>query len=92
MAMGGLSRRGMETICTVLNLPRPLNKNRWQAHLRDVYDASEATAKSSSTKAVEEEVNLTGDRYKLAVSGDGSWRKQGFSSLHGIVLSCDVMV
>ena len=35
-------------------------------------------------KAIEEACGQSNER-KLTVSGDGTWQKRGFSSLHGVV-------
>jgi hypothetical protein len=35
-------------------------------------------------KAIEEACSQSNER-KLTVSGDGTWQKRGFSSLHGVV-------
>lgn len=85
MAMVGHGHQGLETICATMNLPKPINKNSWQEHMKEIADSVEFITRTGFSKSAREEAHLTGDKDSLAVSGDGSWRKQGFASLQGVV-------
>lgn len=84
MTLLGKGHRGLTSLCGVMNLPKPVNHISYRNHMRTIAQVSQDVAKSSLENAVEEESVLS-DSKDIAVSGDGSWRKQGFSSLQGVI-------
>ena len=39
----GISREGMSTICSILNIPQPMSKQAWSNHINVLYDAHKQT-------------------------------------------------
>lgn len=75
---------GMNTFCSIMDMPPPLQKTAYTRLLKDIaHDVSRA-ANSSMTEAAEQEIRETGHA-KITVSGDGSWKTRGHSSQIGIV-------
>jgi len=89
MRMLGVSQTGAEKFCAFMDLPRPLFPKTYSELTEIVRNASEKVKYMSIKSAGDEEKQLTlennADFVGLTVSGDGSWRKRGFSSLHGVV-------
>ena len=101
----GVGHQGLEKFTCVMNMLPPMNENAYRDHVKAVRDATESVAKESMSKAANDvkefyEPNEEG-LYDIAVSGDGTWRKRGFSSSYGVVtvlstvtgkaLDCEVM-
>lgn len=74
---------GLQTLCHLMDLPSPVTQGSYQNIVQNLKNAATKVAEESMTRAVEEEIKLTGTR-RLYVSGDGSWRTQGFSSRQGV--------
>ena len=88
-----------------MNMLPPMNENSYRDHVKALRNAAESVAKSSMSKGageVKEFYEPAEDGlYDIAVSGDGTWRKRGFSSSYGVVtalstitgkaLACEVM-
>jgi len=83
----------------------PMNENAYRDHVQAVRDAAERTAKESMSRAADKVKEFyepdEGGTFNIAVSGDGTWRKRGFSSSFGVVtvlstitgkaLDCEIM-
>lgn len=101
----GVGHQGLVKFTCVMNMLPPMNENSYRDHVQALRNAAEAVAKASMTKAageVKEFYEPAEDGlYDIAVSGDGTWRKRGFSSSYGVVtalstitgkaLDCEVM-
>lgn len=74
---------GMQTFCSVMDLPPPIEKATYSKISRQILTAAETAANISQKKAAEDEISMTGDK-KITISGDGSWKTRGFSSQIGI--------
>lgn len=71
----------------LIDLPRPINRTSFMEYNVRYVQACKKVALASMQKAVNEETQLTGSKF-LAVSGDRSWRTQGFQSKQGVVTLC----
>ncbi|XP_014479554.1 PREDICTED: uncharacterized protein LOC106746921 [Dinoponera quadriceps] len=89
MRMLGVSQAGAEKFCAFMDLPRPLFPKTYADLTEIVSSATEKVKNMSIKSAGDEERRITleknPDSVGLTVSGDGSWRKRGFSSLHGVL-------
>ena len=83
----------------------PMNENSYRDHVKAVQTAAESVALESMSKAATEVKEFYKEKkdglYNIGVSGDGTWRKRGYSSFYGVVtvistvtgeaLDCEVM-
>lgn len=77
----GLS--SLSTFCAVMGFPAPVSQKAYDAINQNILKATSNVAKSSMQNAVQNEINLTGSS-DITVSGDGSWKTRGHSSLVGV--------
>ena len=90
MRMIGVGLSGVRKFCGLMDLPAPVAQTTYDKIVHHIYDASKRISDIFFQKAVQEEKQETAKHTKdsdcidLIVSGDGSWRKRGFSSLYGI--------
>ncbi len=83
----GLGRNGAEKICCVMNMPPPQLYKYYKAHAHAVKNAAKGVAEDTMLEAAAEIRAKKGgaEFVEVGVSGDGSWQKRGYSSLHGTV-------
>ena len=87
-----------------MNTLPPMQENSFQDHIKAVKKAAQIAAKKSMSKAAEGKIfyELEQDGVcNIGISGDGTWRKRGFSSCYGVVtamptvtgkaLDCEIM-
>lgn len=83
---GGL--QNLKMFCSILDITASFSNNIYYTFLDNLHAASSAVFKHFQSKAVKEEIegNVAAGKEPLhvTVSGDGSWKKRGFSSLFGI--------
>lgn len=101
----GVGHQGLVKFTCVMNMLPSMNENSYRDQVKTVRDSVESVAKDSMSRAageVKEFYEPAEDGcYNVAVSGDGTWRKRGFSSSYGVVtalstvtgkaLDCEVM-
>ncbi|XP_039302928.1 uncharacterized protein LOC120357167 [Solenopsis invicta] len=86
----GHGSTGERKFCGLMDLPPPVAQNTHDKIQKNICTASKAIAEVSMRNAVEEEqlrMSLEEEKEnvtELAVSGDGTWQKRGFSSLFGV--------
>jgi len=88
MRLIGVGLNGIIKFCAFMDLPRPIFQSFYDRVLRSLVVATSAVREISCKKAAVQEKNMSiekGEIEGVTVSGDGSWRKRGFSSLYGIV-------
>lgn len=87
MRLLGVSLGGAEKFCAFMDLPRPIFQSFYDTIVGQIRDATESIKTVSFELAGEEEKKLTAEKCGkvdgLTVSGNGTWRKRGFSSLDG---------
>ena len=80
---------GLEKICGLMNLPKPVARNNYDNISNRIGDAAKFVAERSMIEAAEEENRLEGTD-NISVSVDGTWQKRGFASLNGVVIAIGV--
>ena len=85
----GIGYAGLQMFCGIMDLPKCVTKTFYNTIVGYIRRATELVAKESMNRAAMEESLITGagiDNFngEIAVSGDGTWQKRGFSSLHGV--------
>jgi len=82
---GGL--QSLKMLCTILDITYSFSNNIYYTFIENLHTASKALFENFQKKAVKEEISENtaagNEPTNLIVSGDGSWKKRGFSSLFG---------
>ena len=85
----GIGHQALTKFTGVMNMPSPMNENSYRDHVAAVKNAAETVCKKSMGNAVEEVKSFYEPEqdgiFDIGVSGDGTWRKRGYSSSYGIV-------
>lgn len=80
----GHGHAGISTFCGLMDCLKPVAQSAYDSINEQLSEVCETVAKESMKAAVTEEKAATSsDSLGLNISGDGSWRKKGFSSLQG---------
>jgi len=83
MRLLGVGLHGKK-FCVFMELPWPIFHSFYDKVVKIICDATERVCKASMENAVKIEKNARkGLPNELIISGDGSWKKRGFSSLFG---------
>lgn len=88
MRLLGVGLQGIKKFCAFMELPQPVYHSFYDKLIKNLQIATSAVCKQSILKAAQEEHAASiakGKTNGLTVSGDGTWRKRGFSSLYGLV-------
>ncbi|CAF4913332.1 unnamed protein product, partial [Rotaria socialis] len=80
----GIGHQGLVKLCAILNVPLPIDEDHFSDTLDYLLPTFESYTLGSMKNAVEEACKKSNGR-KITASGDGTWQKRGFSSLHGVV-------
>ncbi|CAF3973573.1 unnamed protein product [Rotaria sordida] len=80
----GISHQGLVKLCGVLNVPPPIGDDHFSRTITHILPVFESHKLNSMKNAIEEACSESNKR-ELTVSGDGTWQKRGFSSLHEVV-------
>lgn len=86
MRLLGIGLHGIIKFCAFMELPRPIFQSFYDTVVHNISIATASVReKSTKTAAVQEKTKCieAGQTDGITVSGDGSWRKRGFSSLYG---------
>ncbi|GFY19655.1 uncharacterized protein TNCV_4648271 [Trichonephila clavipes] len=78
----GLS--SLETFCSLMCLPNPVSQKAYDRINAKIADINEALANASMKKAAAEEKIIDGTVNSVVVSGDGTWKTRGHTSLIGV--------
>lgn len=89
MRLLGIGLEGCKKFCGVMDLPPPVTQATYDLHVENIRQASLVVCEASCQRGVEEEKEAllqkdVEDPFKLTVSGDGTWKKRGHSSLYGV--------
>lgn len=87
MRLLGIGLHGIEKFCAVMELPCPIFHSCYDKFCKIIDTCVAAVCENSIKNAVFEEKQMSEENGMLdgiTVSGDGSWRKRGFSSLFGV--------
>ena len=84
----GIGHQGLGKVLSVLNLPPPMNKSAYKDSVQTLCNAAKKVAETSMRNAVSQTKELyeggEDGIVNIAVSGDGTWRKRGYTSSIGI--------
>lgn len=88
MRLLGLGFRAVNIFCSVMELSKGFGRKSYYSFVTNMNTASKSVFESVQQKAFEEEkaknVENGNREDHLSVSGDGTWKKRGFSSLFGV--------
>lgn len=87
MRLMGIGINGVKKFCAFMDLPHPVYQKAFKKIMDTLHEVSETVCFSSMKSAAQAEKEKTiaeGETRGITVSGDGSWRRRGFSSLFGI--------
>lgn len=84
--MLGIGLAGIKTFCGIMDLPKPVCHSFYDTIVSNIHAAVKKIWELSMKRAVEDEKQSSFEKVDdgLTVSGDGTWRKQGFSSLFNV--------
>ncbi|GFY63543.1 uncharacterized protein TNIN_313701 [Trichonephila inaurata madagascariensis] len=74
----------LETFCSLMCLPNPVCQKAYDKINAKIADVSEALANASMKKAAAEEKIIHGTVNSVVVSGEGTWKTCGHTSLIGV--------
>ena len=85
----GVGHQGLAKFAGTMNMPPPMNENAYRDAVEAVGKAAQTVCQQSMRAAVEDvktyyEPEADGV-FDIGISGDGTWRKRGYSSIYGIV-------
>ena len=85
----GIGREGINVFCNFMDLCDGISSTAYTRIIAHIYDVSKNVFKSVCEKAVREEQEKNAKNeiplLNLKVSGDGTWKKRGFTSLYGVL-------
>ena len=85
----GCGLQSVKTFCSLLDIQNSFSNSLYYNFLDNLHAASKTVFEIIQKKAVSEEIEANSaagnELTHLSVSGDGSWKKRGFSSLFGLV-------
>lgn len=84
----GIGQQSLVKFAAVMNMLPPMNENSYRDHVATIRNSAETVAKESMQNAAEEakEFYEPGEDgvFDTGVSGDGTWRRRGYSSAYGV--------
>lgn len=86
MRVLGLGLKGAQKFCGLMDMPKFFYQTTYEIILKHIHSCIKTVRDVLFAKAVKEEMEETvgQDNTKLTVSGDGTWKKRGFTSLFGV--------
>ena len=90
MRLLGVGFRGAAKFCGFMDLPAPVQQTTYDIIVKNIHTAASSVCEEVLKEAIKEEreeirkYDPSSNDEELTVSGDGTWRKRGFSSLFGI--------
>lgn len=87
MRLLGVGWHGIRKFCAFMELPRAAYRSFYDKVVKRMNTATNLVCQNSMMRAAEEEktISIEDGEQGIVVSGDGSWRKRGFTSLYGLV-------
>jgi len=88
MRLLGIGLNGIKKFCAFMDLPQPIFQKSYDEIIKTFHEVSESVCSFSMKNAAQQEKIKSvekGENKGIIVSGDGSWRRRGFSSLFGVV-------
>ena len=85
----GVDHTGLEKLCGMLNMPKPMTVKNFNNNSNMLRDAAKVVAEKSMVVAVND-LRKDADVIDIGVSVDGTWQRRGFSSLNGVVAAISI--
>ena len=85
MRNNGTDYSGVEKICAVMNLPKPMRRMNYDKTSKVLRNAVKIIAEQTMQGPESLKQENDGSPVNTAVSVDGSWQKRGFTSMNGVV-------
>lgn len=85
----GQSLAGLTTFCAYMGLPSPISQKAYEQINTRILDATSIVAENAMKAAALEETSLSGTS-DITISGDGTWKTRGHSSLVGVTSAIGV--
>lgn len=88
MRILGVSLQGINVFCALMDIGKGLSRDAYDRIIQHIHEVAKASFAKMSLRVAKQEMDenekrgLSRDSFK--VSGDGSWKKRGFSSLYGV--------
>ncbi|KYN13319.1 hypothetical protein ALC57_14500 [Trachymyrmex cornetzi] len=83
MRLIGIGFNGIQKFCAFMCFPKPVFKKVYTNIVHNISIAADAVSLKNAADEEKKKSEEKGQTDGLTVSGDGSWRKRGFSSLFG---------
>lgn len=80
----GQGHTSLVTFCGIMDLPPPLSRKSYDLIVNKIKSATNIVATSSMKNAARYECELNNRDNVITVSGDGTWKTRGYSSLVGV--------
>ena len=91
----GIAHEGLKKFAAVMNMAPPMNQSAYKQTETKIKEAAELVAEKSmvpAATAAKKHYDENDDgMVDIAVSGDGTWRKRGYTSLYGVVAALSVV-
>lgn len=88
MRLLGLGQQGINIFCGLMDIGQGIRQHAFDLSVRHIHTVAQTVFDTLCKKTVEEEKeeNIKNERpsTEFKVSGDGSWKKRGFTSLYGV--------
>ena len=90
MKVLGLGLKGCQKFCGLMDIPQFLCHSTYDIILKHIHSCVDTVCQYIMKKAVKQEVKKSCEERnientcELTVSGDGTWKKRGFTSLYGV--------
>lgn len=86
MRLLGLGAAGCAKFCGLMDMPQFLSQSTYEMIVKHIGESIKAVFDNFMSYAVRQEIKKTAgpNKHHLTVSGDGTWKKRGFSSLYGV--------
>jgi len=88
MRLLGVSLAGINLFCAMMDIGKGLNKDSYNRIVQHIYEAAKKMFDEMCLRVVKQEREENEKREQpcnnFKVSGDGTWKKRGFTSLYGV--------
>ena len=90
MRVLGMGLKGAQKFCGLMDIPSFLQQNTYDMIVKDIHGCVKTVAENVFKSACKEEIAETctaknvKETSELTISGDGTWKKRGFTSLYGV--------
>ena len=85
----GVDHTGLENLCGMLNMPKPMTVKQFNYNSNMLCHAAKGVAEKSMVVAVND-LRKDADVIDIGVSVAGTWQRRGFSSLNGVVAAISI--